>query len=49
MHEAYGWFLDARLAKLVAAAWMAAVIVYGLWRSRGAAAQDVIRESGPIL
>jgi hypothetical protein len=49
MHDAHGWFLDARLAKLVTAIWMVAVIVYGLWRSRGSAAQDVMRESGPIL
>ena len=49
MHDAHAWFLDARLAKLVAAIWMAVVLGYGLWRSRGAGAQDVIRESGPIL
>jgi hypothetical protein len=49
MHDAHAWFLDARLAKLLALAWMVAVIVYGFWRSRGAAAQDVIRESGPIF
>ena len=49
MHEAHVWLSDARLAKLAVAVWMAAVIGYGLWRSRGAVAQDVIRESGPIL
>jgi hypothetical protein len=49
MHEAHAWFLDARIAKIVTAVWMAAVIVYGLWRSRGAAPQDPIRDSGPVL
>lgn len=49
MHEAHGWFLDARTAKLVAAVWIAVVLIYGFWRSRGAAAQDTIRGSGPIF
>jgi len=49
MHDTQGWLLDARLAKIVAAAWVAAVLVYGFWRSRGAAVQDEIRESGPII
>ena len=49
MHEAGHWMLDARVAKVFIAAWVAAVIVYGLVRSRGAAAPDPIRESGPIL
>jgi hypothetical protein len=49
MHETHGWFLDAHLAKLVTAGWVAVVVLYGLWRSRGAAAQDTIRESGPIF
>ncbi|HEX4825729.1 MAG TPA: hypothetical protein VFV19_15615 [Candidatus Polarisedimenticolaceae bacterium] len=49
MHETGHWMLDVRVAKIVLAAWVAAVLVYGLWRSRGAAAQDPIRESGPIL
>ena len=49
MHEAGHWMLDARAAKIFVAAWVAVVIVYGFWRSRGAAATDPIRESGPIL
>jgi hypothetical protein len=48
MHDAPEWFLDARLAKIVLALWLVAVIGYGFWRSRGAAAQDAIRPSGPI-
>jgi len=49
MHDTHGWLLDARMAKIAIAAWIAAVLVYGFWRSRGAAAQDAIRESGPVL
>ena len=49
MHEHAGWFLDVRTAKIVVAVWLVAVIAYGFWRSRGAAAQDAIRESGPIV
>jgi hypothetical protein len=48
MHDAPGWFLDARLAKIVVAVWLLAVIGYGFWRSMGAAPPDAIRESGPI-
>jgi hypothetical protein len=48
MHEA-GWLLDARTAKIIVTIWLAAVVVYGFWRSRGAAALDPIRESGPIV
>ena len=29
--------------------WIAAALVHGLWRSLGAAKQDPLRESGPIL
>ena len=49
MHEVGHWMLDARTAKIVVLAWIALALIYGLWRSRGAAAQDPIRESGPIL
>jgi len=48
MHDAAGWFLDARLMKIVVAVWLLAVIGYGFWRSMGAAVQDAIRPSGPI-
>ena len=30
-----------------AALWLVAVLIYGLWRSSGAAPQDPIRPSGP--
>jgi hypothetical protein len=49
MHETHGWLLDARLAKILTVAWVAVVLVYGFWRSRGQGAQDPIRESGPIF
>ena len=41
--------LDARTAWVVLVVWLVAVLVHGLWRSLGAAPQDAIRESGPIL
>jgi len=47
MHVA--WFVDARWCWIVLSAWTAAVLVHGLWRSRGTAAPDPIRESGPIF
>jgi hypothetical protein len=49
MQEARAWFLDAKVVSIVLAAWSAAVLVHGLWRSRGEAPPDPIRESGPIL
>ena len=49
MHEAAGWFLDARTAWVVLIAWGTAVLIHGVWRSLGDAPQDPIRESGPIL
>ena len=49
MHDAGAWFVDAKLVWIVLAAWSAAVLVHGLWRSRGEAPTDPIRESGPIL
>ena len=41
--------LDARIALIALVAWGAAVIVHGFGRSFGAAAQDPIRPSGPIV
>jgi len=49
MHEAQGWMLDARVAKAAIVAWFVVALVYGFWRSRGAAPADAIRESGPII
>lgn len=49
MHEASGWLLDATAARVFTAAWVVVVIVYGLWRSRGDAKADAVRESGPIF
>jgi len=49
MHEGAGWFLDDRTAWIVLVAWIAAVLIHGLWRSFGEARQDPVRDSGPIL
>lgn len=49
MHEASGWLLDAASSRVFAAAWVAVVIVYGFWRSRGMGEPDAIRQSGPIF
>ena len=49
MHEGAAWFLDERIAWIVLVAWVAAVLLHGLWRSLGAAPQDPIRDSGPIV
>ena len=49
MHETPSWFLDAKTTSIVLAMWGFAVILHALWRSRGAAPVDPIRESGPIV
>jgi hypothetical protein len=49
MHEAQGWLLDKGTTSVALAIWGAAVFLYALWRSRGEASPDPIRESGPIL
>jgi FtsZ-interacting cell division protein ZipA len=41
--------LNARTYEIVLAVFAAAVLLHGLWRSRGEGKQDAIRESGPIL
>ena len=46
-HESAGFLLTAGQAKIFAAVWTAMVLVYGLWRSSGDAAQDTIRDAGP--
>ena len=48
MHEPQGFLLDARLASIALAVWAAAVLLHAVWRSRGDASLDPIRESGPI-
>ena len=49
MHEAEGWFLDARTVWIVLVVWAVLVLLHALWRSRGEATLDPIRESGPIV
>jgi hypothetical protein len=49
MHDAQGWLLDNRTTSIALAIWGVAVLLYALWRSRGEASPDRIRESGPIL
>ena len=46
--HASGWLLDARFYRALLVAWLALVLLYGLWRSRGDARPDEIRPSGPI-
>ena len=45
--DAHGWLLDATDFRIVIALWLAAVLAFGLWRSRGDAPQDPLRPSGP--
>jgi hypothetical protein len=47
MHEP--WYLDVRTAWIVLIAWFTAVLLHGIWRSLGEAAQDPVRESGPFV
>jgi len=47
MSEAHGFIPDATLVWTVLGVWLVVVLVYGFWRSRGAAPQDPIRLSGP--
>jgi len=49
MHGTHGWFLDTRTVWIALSVWGAAVLLHALWRSRGDAKPDPIRESGPIL
>lgn len=49
MHEAQGWLLDTKTVWIALVVLGAAVLLHSLWRSRGEAKPDPIRESGPIL
>jgi hypothetical protein len=48
MHEIQGWLLDTKTVWIALSILGAAVLLYALRRSRGSAAPDPIRESGPI-
>ncbi len=45
--QATGWIVDTTHAWVFLGCWVAVVLIYGLWRSRGEAPQDTIRPSGP--
>ena len=47
MESSYGWLPTARLGWMLLAGWIGIVLVHGIWRSLGSAAQDPIRPSGP--
>lgn len=47
-HSGWGWLPGAELTWWIAIAWVAIVVVYGLYRSTGEAEQDTIRPSGPL-
>jgi len=49
MHGTHGFLLDARMVQIALSVWGALVLLHALWRSRGDASPDPIRESGPIL
>jgi len=49
MHESSGWLLDAPTVKTILGALSAIALLHAAWRSRGAAAPDPVRDSGPIL
>ena len=49
MHGAPGWYLDNKTVWIALSVLGAAILFHALWRSRGEAEPDPIRESGPIL
>ena len=49
MHGTAGCLLDTRTVWIAMSIWGAMVLLHALWRSRGDAQPDSIRESGPIL
>lgn len=42
-----GWILRAPESWVFLGVWLIVVLGYGLWRSRGSATPDRVRESGP--
>ena len=48
MHETQGWLLDMKTVWIALAVLAVAILLHALWRSRGEAKPDPIRESGPI-
>ncbi len=49
MHGTHGWVLDTQAIWIALSVWGATVLLHAMWRSRGDAEPDPIRESGPIL
>jgi hypothetical protein len=49
MHATQGWLLNARDVWIALGVLGGAVLLHAVWRSRGLAAPDPIRKSGPIL
>jgi hypothetical protein len=49
MHETHGWLPTATTAWFVLGTFGGLVIAHALWRSRGSASPDPIRQSGPIF
>ena len=49
MHGTHGWLLGTQAVWIALSVWGATVLVHALWRSRGDAEPDPIRESGPLL
>lgn len=49
MRGTQDWLLDSKTVWIALSVWGAAVLLHALWRSRGPAATDPIRESGPIV
>ena len=49
MHGTQGWLLDTETVWIALSILGAAILFHALWRSRGEATLDPIRESGPIL
>jgi hypothetical protein len=49
MHEPGGWLLDAWTMKVFLGVLSAIGLAHAVWRSRGAAPPDPLRDSGPIL
>ena len=48
MQHETGWMVDGYLTWIALWVWIAAVLMYGAWRSLSHPAPDSIRPSGPI-